>query len=136
MSLLSGRWTLGYNHSSYLGTFRTAASLDVAGRYCRIRPERTSLLEAYALVETDCLFLADTRFQAQDELACCLALDSGSRAFATPRPARHWLCIHPLDLGVIVEYRDTGTTRREAVQPRHKRRALDSNSCSIGSPCC
>jgi hypothetical protein len=69
MSLLSGRWTLGYNHSSYLSTFRKAASLDVAGRHCRIRPERTSLLKAYALVETNCLFLADTRFQAQDELA-------------------------------------------------------------------
>jgi hypothetical protein len=40
-----------------------------------------------------------------------------------------------IDCRTRASQRDTGTTHREAVQPRHKKRALDSNICSIDSPC-
>ena len=62
--------------------------LDVAGLHCRIRSEWTPWPKSHALVETDCLPLVGTRFEAQDRLVCPagLVLDYVEKSLRNSRP--------------------------------------------------
>jgi hypothetical protein len=66
--------------------------------------------------------LEDACFEAQDRLVSptSFVLDSVQKSFRNSPTTCRWPGIHTLDLGVILEHRNTAAAHREAVQPRQE----------------